>query len=326
MGIRTDIDIQIDGDDLRTLIEQYKYGRYCEDVTLPLERSRLVVLDLVQQHQSRDDSKCVADFSPSGQLLGVLLFRLSQWDTDHFGYNVAIIDWVITAESDYDQKREIVDALLEQFHAWCPTAGIRFVSVKVPAMDLPAVHSFERWGFRYIESWIYNNYNLDKADEFEKPSWELRLAKPDDCSVLLDYSKGAFVTQRFHADPYIARDKADSLYEKWILTAFQDPRQDILVLDIENKPVASMIYYRNDLRQHLGLQFAMWKMALLDPASRGKGVGTNFFVSLLHHHGEEGLDVVDSGLSMRNLASLNLHIKLNFKVTSMLVTFHKWMG
>jgi RimJ/RimL family protein N-acetyltransferase len=86
-----------------------------------------------------------------------------------------------------------------------------------------------------------------------------------------------------------------------------------------------MIYYSSDLREYFGLQFAMWKMALLDPMNRNKGLGTDFFIACLHYHREEGLDVVDSGLSIRNLSSLNLHIKLNFKITSTLVTLHKWL-
>jgi len=142
---------------------------------------------------------------------------------------------------------------------------------------------------------------------------------------MLDYSKGAFATQRFHADPYIDPDKADSLYRKWILTAFEDPHQQILVLDVDNSPLAFMITQRIDLRQCFGLQFVVWRMALLDPSSRGRGWGTKFFVSLMHHHRKEGIDVVDSGVTMRNLASLNLHSKLHFKIVCIRVTFHKWL-
>jgi GNAT superfamily N-acetyltransferase len=325
MDVMMGINIKMDNGELEALIEQYKYGRYCEDPCLPLEGSRRFVFNHVRQYLSHDESKCVAAFSSTGQILGLLIFKLSQWDTEHFGYNVVVINSVITRELDYDQKLEIASALLEQFHIWCQAAYVRFVSVRVPALDLPVVHSLERWGFRYIESWIYNKYDLNKVDRFGKTPYELRLAQPDDCGVMLDYSGGAFSTQRFHADPHIVRHKADSLYEKWILTAFKDPSQHILVLDIENRPVAFMIYYKNDLRQYFGLQFAMWKMALLDPGSRGRGWGTEFFIALIHYHRRDGLDVVDSGLSMRNLVSLDLHNKLHFKVISTVVTFHKWL-
>lgn len=325
MHVTTGVDVQMDDDDLESLIEQYKYGRYCEDRNLPIEASRRFMLHHVQRYVSNDDSNYVTAFSSSGQIMGVLLFKLSQWDTEHFGYNVVVIDSVIVRDLVHDHKLEIVNALLEQFYVWCQATDVHFVSAKVSALDLPAIHSFERCGFRYIESWIYNKYDLNSVDEIGKTPCEVRLALPDDCSVMLDYSKGAFITQRFHADPNIVPEKADSLYKKWILTAFSDPNQRILVLDVENRPVAFMIYYKNDLRQYFSLQFAMWKMLIVDPAGRGRGLGTDFLIALMHYHRRECLDVVDSGLSMRNLGSLNLHFKLNFKVISTLVVLHKWL-
>jgi RimJ/RimL family protein N-acetyltransferase len=284
------------------------------------------MLDHVRDYLSRGDSECAAAFSSSGELVGIALFKLSQWDTEHFGYNGAIIESIMTKGVGFEQRQEIAAALLEQFGIWARAANVRFVSVKIPALDLPVVHSCECGGFRYIESWIYNKHDLHPVEELGEARYRLRLARPDDCSVMLDYAKGAFVTHRFYADPHIPQQKADSLYDKWILTAFRDSRQEIAVLDVENRPAAFMIYYKEDLRHYFGLQFAMWKMAVLDPASRGKGLGTDFFIALMHHHRQDGLEVVDSGLSMRNLASLNLHNKLRFKVVSALVTFHKWLA
>ena len=65
-------------------------------------------------------------------------------------------------------------------------------------------------------------------------------------------------------------------------------------------------------------------MALICPDSRDKKIGVDFLMSVLLYHKREGLDVVDSGLSIRNLASLNLHNKMGFKTFFTLVTLHKW--
>jgi len=97
------------------------------------------------------------------------------------------------------------------------------------------------------------------------------------------------------------------------------------VLELENKPAAFMIYWENDLRQYFGRQFIIWKMVLLDPANRGKGLGTDFYAALKHQHHSDGFDVIESGLSIRNRASLNLCSKVGFKSGSSLVTFHKWL-
>jgi GNAT superfamily N-acetyltransferase len=214
---------------------------------------------------------------------------------------------------------------LGRLHTWCTANDIRFLSARVPALNLPAIHALEHGGFRYIETWIYNKCDLGSVDESAAAAPKPRVAQPDDCDVMVDYSRDAFVTQRFHADPHIAPQKAESLYEKWILTAFSDPQQRILVLDMHSRPVAFVIYHTNDLRQYLGRRYATWTMVLVDPASRAKGLGTGFFNAFLTHHKREGLDVVDSGVSMRNLPSLNFFTKLNFKIVSTVVTYHRWI-
>jgi L-amino acid N-acyltransferase YncA len=258
-------------------------------------------------------------------LQGLLLFKLSDWDTHHFGINTSLIDFVVVEETEREKKAAITERLLIKYQRWCEANKIRFVVVKIPALDLPVIHAFEKNGFRFMENWIYNKYELRHLDRQSKQPLELRLIKPAELDQMISFSKGAFVTHRFHADSHIPKERAEALYEKWIQTAFRDPKQRILVHEKDGKPAAFMIYYPSDLRSYFHLRFAQWKMALLDPSLKGRGLGTNFFLSLLHYHLKEGLDVVDSGLSSNNLTSLNLHNKLNFKIFCNLVTFHKWI-
>src|SRR4030042_126347 len=316
MDIKVQIANIVNEAELEALIHQYKYGRYCEVGSLPIENSQRLMFDHLLQLTTQANTQVIESYSLSGELVGTLFFRLSQWDIEHFGYNVAIIEAIIPKRLGYENELDISEILVKNFLAWCESEKIRFVSVKIPSLDIPVIHGLEYWGFHYIENWIYNKYDLTKLDSLSKPPYQLRLADSGDFDLMVDFSHEAFLSQRFHADAHIAHDKEDSLYEKWIRTAFNDQNQKVLVLDIKDRPAAFMIYYPSDLGEYFGLQFAMWKMALLDPKNRSKGLGTDFFIACLYYHREEGLDVVDSGLSIRNLASLNLHIKLNFKVTS----------
>jgi len=326
MDLEIKVNPKIEDEGLSNLLKQYRYGRYCEDPSLPIEMSHKFILDSIKAYLAHDDAQCVAVFSFSGEILGMATFKISKWDTDHFGYRVAIIDSIIIKESDYFNKLNVAGAILKQLHLWCKTSNVRFVSIRVSALDLSVIHSLEQCGFGYIGSRIYNKYDLDSLGKFKKRPYKLRLASSSDLSKMVHFAKGAFVTQRFHADPCIPQDKAESLYEKWISTAFTDHKQKILVLDIKNKPAAFMVYYKNDLRKYFNTQFAMWKLCLVDPEKRGKGLGFDFFTALMYYHRKEGLDIIDSGISMRNLASFRLHNKHDFKVISTCVTFHKWLG
>ncbi len=310
--------------DLQTLVDGSRFGRYLEDASLPADGARRLVFANLQALVARADTLTIAAYSPAGEIEGLLVFRLSAWDTEHFGFPFATIESLLTAPAGRERQLAVAGKLLESFGDWCSSEKVRFVSTRVPALDLAVIHALEDAGFRFIESWVYNKFDLARVPEVPEPP-ALRLSVPGDMDVMLEYSTSAFATQRFHADGKFDPAKADSLYRKWIETAFHDPNQLIAVLESEGKPKAFMVYYKSDLREYVGRQFAMWKMALLDPASRGKGLGTQFFAALARHHAGEGLDVIDSGLSLRNLASLNLHNKNQFKVVSTIATFHKWM-
>jgi GNAT superfamily N-acetyltransferase len=316
---------EIDRATLESLLSTYEYGRYCEDKSLPLDPARQLVLDRLLQYLAQPDSRRIAAYSPAGELLGLITFKISDWDSEHFGVTTAIIETIVTRKLDYEKELYLANTLVRKFLDWSKTSEVRFVSVKVPSKDLPVVHGLESNGFHFIESWIFNKFDLSRLEDLSEPSHKLRLARPEDRDFMVEYSHDAFSTHRFHADAHIPRKRADSLYEKWILTAFDDPHQEILVLDSDQRPAAFMIYYLSDLRPYFGQQYVMWKMGLLDPQSRSKGLGRLFFTSLLYHHRAGGFDVVDSGLSIRNIASLNLHTRLNFKITCSLVTFHRWL-
>jgi RimJ/RimL family protein N-acetyltransferase len=309
--------------DLAALAGSHLYGRHCEDVSLQLADSQRYLL-----HQMRNaltgtsGAECVQALNAKGETLGLILFRLSPWDTDHFGYRCGVIDWIVIRENDYALRTSIARALLSHFEKWMKEEKIRFASCRTSALDLAVVNSFERVGFDLIESYVYNYFDTRSLPDERQPA--LRLAVPADEDIMRVCSVGAFDTQRFHADPRVAKDKATSLYDNWIRTSFRDPKTRTLVLEENGAPVAFMTYFDSDLTEFFGCKFAMWKMALINPEYRGKGIGTRFFRALVHHHREEGLQIVDSGVSMRNLASINLHNKAGFKIVSTQLTFHKW--
>lgn len=262
--------------------------------------------------------------SSADQSDGFMVFRKSGWDTEHFGLNTVIIDCFVLNQNDYLKKEKTFKSIYEDFMAWCLKEKIKFVVARISSLDLFTINELIHKGFDFIESWAFNKYDLRKHTS-NPLSLKLRRAKESDLEYMLEYSKHAFNTQHFHADRHIPYEKAEGVYKKWIITAANDPNQRILVYDHEEIPSAFMIYYSNDLSKYYNLKFAQWKMALLNPKVRGIGIGTSFFSSLFDYHKNEGFDFVDSGLSLRNIVSLNLHNKVNFKIVSIQVSLHLWI-
>ena len=305
------------------LLDGYKMGRYGEDKSLDDIQSALLLHHTLIDYIKKSGKYILAK-DITGIVKGILLFRKSEWDTDHFGYNVGVIDYLITVQEKDFVKTEIASTLLNSFDNWSKEQQIKFVSTKIPSLDLAVLHAVEKYGFGYIENWIYNHYDIRHLKKEEKSLLKIRFGVPSDEEFMIKYSKGAFATQRFHADLKIDANKADLLYEKWIRTAFLDPNQEIAVYDYEGVPTAFMIYYKHDLSNYFNLKFAMWKMGFVNPALGQRGIGYEFVRSLFQFHADQNLDIIDSGLSIRNIPSVNWHNKLNFKITSTLVTFHKW--
>lgn len=309
---------------LDRLVAGYRYGRYCEDPQIPLERSQRHERFLLEAALHRPGA-VVFSVEEGGELQGILVARDSAWDREHFGYGVAVLDWILLPEEGYAKDRAVANRLVEGLMDWCRERGVRFASMRLSSRHLPAVHALEAAGFRYVESYIYNVVSLARMPAVTEPAEPLRHARPEDHAVMRRYAQGAFTTHRFHADPLVDSTKAESLYGKWIDSAFADPERQILVMEHEGRPVAFMVYRDEDYRDTLGLRSASLNMGLLDPEARGRGLGTRFYQALFAHFRRQGFDIVESGLSMRNQVSLNWHNRTGFRVVSTHVTLHRWL-
>ena len=315
---------QLDRRDVEQLLEGYSVGRFCEDRTVDLADARRYVAHLTMDAaQGAGRRYCLAR-SDDGLVLGLLLFGLSDWDTGHFGFPYAGLNFFSLRPEASDGEAAL--ALLDVLDAWCADNAVRFLSCKLPALALDEIHALEERGFGYVENSLYNMVSLRGPEDGDRDLPTLRLAGPEDAPVMVEYAKGAFSSQRFYADRNFDRAKADSLYERWIYSSFDSEDMRTLVLDVEGEPGAFMMYLPMDLREYFGFRTAKWEMAVVGPALRGQGLGTTFFQALLRTHREQGFDRVDSILTLRNLHSLNLHNKLLFKGLSVEVTLHRWSG
>ncbi len=306
------------------LIDKYFYGRFLEDERFSLNSSKLLMRDNFIDFLKKDFHNYFLVFDNSNNPCGLMFFKESIWDKEHFGYNVSVIDYVITVQNDYEKSKQITSILLKHFDDWCLDKKIKFVTFKIPSKDLAVIHEVENNKFLYIENWIYNSFDLRKYKSDNISKLRLRYADKSDENYMIEFSKGSFNSHRFHADKMIDINKADSLYEKWIRNAFDDPNQKIVVYDHGKTPSAFMIYRIVDFENYFNCKFAMWNMGLVNPDLKRMGIGYDFIRALFLLHKKEGIDMIDSGLSIRNIPSLNWHNKLNFKITSTLVTFHKW--
>lgn len=312
-------------DDLAPLFRKYFYGRYCGDRSLDLQASRR--LELNQLYSYLQQSPITAWLAiRGGAIVGVLGLRKSQWDTDFWGVNYANIDYLMAHDADAGNRKAIIEELAQTMDEWSRQERLDFISARVDTFDLPTAHVLENHEFKYIETTITNSFDLKRLDPTPPENYVIRIARPDEVDLLIDLSRDGFLTHRFFADTRFPQQKAHEMYRLWVHNSLaHDSNWTTVVLEKEGRVRGFVTYRVEDLTSYFGMNFVKWRMAAIGKDERGKGHGVDLFMGAMKYvHGQAG--VVDSGLTIRNIQSFNLHTKLNFKLICSSITFHKWFN
>jgi len=310
-------------DNFISLFREYTYGRYCSDWTLDLEASRRLELDRLFSYIQQNPANCWLATGENG-IVGLLGLHLSKWDTDFWGIKYANIDHLITIGPEDDFSKMVMKKLVQKADKWCQSEQIDFVVARADVLDLVTVQTLEEHGFKYIETTITNTLDIKHLDPVSSKDYVIRLARPEETDLLVDFSLDAFPTHRFYAEKRFSTAKVDEMYRQWVRNALTNISVwTTVVLEKDSKVLGFMTYAIEDVSPYFGMSFIKLRMACLDKKERGKSHGVDLFngvVKFVHSQG----DVIVSGLTIRNIHSFNLHTKLNYKLKCSSNTFHKW--
>lgn len=313
-------------EEIARLFDDFELGRYCADWSLPRVGARALEGDALFTLVRRPSSVVfyATGVGTPSRLVGVLVAERSAWDTDFWGIDYVSVDALHVAGESEGVREEIAGELLDEFHRWCAAERVRFVCTRVEMLDLAVIHAVESRGFRYIETTLANSVDLRTAQFSLPPGYTIRPPRPSETQLLVDMTVDAFLTHRFYADPGFPKDKVDEMYQRWVTSSLQSPAWTTIVLDLDGVAHGFFIYRTEDLREHIGLRITKWRMGVLGVESRASGHGMALFEGAMNHVSASS-DIVDSGLSLRNLKSFNLHSKLGFRGLSFSATYHKWL-
>jgi len=310
---------------IKALVSEYGYGRYCSvNSQLPIDSSQRYIADQITEYCTNGSNVCWV-IEKDSLIQGLLGTRKSVWDTEIFGFNVGVLDYLISRNIDYKNELIVKNHLLEQCARWCQQENISFITARADTLDLSTIHALEQHSFQYIETTVINSYNVHNKSNLPNSDYRVRPICSNEIDKIVSLTKGAFPLHRFSADPLFSKLNADRVYEKWVSSCYKKDNCHIAVMDVDNNPAGFFLYSLKNLTEYFGLRFAMWQLAALSPRFRGKGLGHQLFLSTMGFLSDKA-DIIDSGLTMRNIVSLNLHNKLGFKTISSVVTFHKWVG
>ncbi len=187
-----------------------------------------------------------------------------------------------------------------------------FAFAKVGVRQLARVHAVERLGFRLIDTSVV----LDKR-RIESPAprpCEIRFAEAGDEDGVADLARASFSFSRFHLDPRIPHQTADTLKSEWARNFFHGRRGDRMVVAVDGGRVVgfNQILFGDD----------GWTIDLIavDAGWRRRGVA-----GAMIRFAEAELtdaDIVRVGTQLANLPSIQLYESLGFRLSQAQYVFH----
>ena len=248
--------------------------------------------------------------------------RISQWDEAHFGFKMAMINWLIYP--DTKMSRTKMDKLLGDCISFLRDNDVKFVSAHISGEDLLALHLLEDKGFRYYQTTAYPIAQCTNLPYKTDPN--VRLWQETDLATVMQFAKhNQFRYGHYYCDNKFDKKTVDLMYEKWIRTSWnnEDP---IAVIEYEGKVAGYFAFVMDDeLSRGTKYKFGRMTSLAMDTSIRCKGLGSRLFRSVISIIGERGGEYVASEYSLKNYYSVRLHTKNLFYTVHEKVLLHLWL-
>ena len=303
--------------DLVDFMRTHAVSRYCDEAPFIGDAPCGYLLKRVVEDAGSADATAVAATS-GDRLLGLTVLRFPEWDEEHFGFVVGRVEHLQGVDE------EVLTCLVGEAVRQLEARNARMCSARLSGDALAAIHSLEAHGFRFQEQTLNPWYDLSNWDP--RVHGVTRPATPEDVPQLRAIARSAFRTDRFHRDCRFDKDKADGVYDKWVLSWHDNsrPGRYSRVLEVQGR-VAGLFTFEiiKPHGQH-GADVASLGLCGVDPSASGVGNGFRMYCDMVDEAAKLARFAV-ARVSAANPPVVNLFSKLGFRLTSSgEVTMHWW--
>jgi dTDP-4-amino-4,6-dideoxy-D-galactose acyltransferase len=294
------------------------YARYVPESAL----RRYATKRLMSLVSNPDSS--VTTIRRNGSIRGLACWRKLRWDTEMFGFPAARLELVLY-EGDYHEGRATVSDLIQRIVGDCRAAGVEHIVARIDANDLPTLHALEREGFEIIDGILTFSLRLPRERILPPASgFEIRHFQRTDLDDVLAIARSAYVFDRFHADPSLTREIADRVTETWVRCSCSGDA-DAVILACYAGTLAAYVTcnIHKETSDVLGTTFATIGMVATHSDFRGKGAGTCATIGALNWFQQQGVDVVEVGTQLANVAASRLYESNGFRLTASHLTLRR---
>jgi dTDP-4-amino-4,6-dideoxy-D-galactose acyltransferase len=175
--------------------------------------------------------------SPVGERVRRIEVRPLNWETDFFEERMGAL--VLTEERSYGPLNAQADTLSDELRSALREAeleGLRHLTMRVRAEDLPAIWAAERCGLRLMDVAVDLKFAFASTPLPPRGDRPVRLGRPDDIAAMRSMTVGAFGLTRFGVDPFFTQPQVDAFYATWATNLFAGLADAVLVAELDGQP------------------------------------------------------------------------------------------
>jgi len=262
----------------------------------------------------------------NNEVIAVVAIKDSNWDTHHFGYKCASIDYVlISNEVDTNLLSKPMEKLFCKIGDYANSEKIKFISVDIGADENIISSVLQNHNFKYILTWLDGVFQSKDKIPVIYEDHEVGIMKESE----LDYfqkiaSTCYFKGGRFFLDSNFESCAVNQMYAKLIMSSYQN--DDIMLAYRIKGESVGLFICRKILKFYK--YFDMLKVSsnrffVIDTKYRQNNIGYDLFARTLNHLMDYS-DIITTGFEVHNIPSLNLHKKFNFKFNYAHNVYHWW--
>lgn len=313
---------QIDTWELKNFLKSVRYPKFNLFPKVNNDRIQSYLFELID---NRIKDSTVFSYSVDSEIIALAIVRLLNWDSRHFGFKCESIDNVFyNYKASYEILNPAFEKIFLEIEQEASLNGVKFLSVSINAEDAFIASILQSLNFKYVLTWIDGIYNSGKKINLNYPDHKLEPVKESEIEYFKDIaSRNYFNAGRFYLDRNFDISLVNSMYSELVNSSYEN--QDIMLsYRIKNKPVGLFICKKIvEYPLFENLRVAPLRFLIVDPEVREKQIGYEIFAGTLNYLTDR-CDIVTTGLEVHNLPSLNLHMKMNFKINYAHNVFHWW--
>ncbi|MDD5530065.1 MAG: GNAT family N-acetyltransferase [bacterium] len=260
------------------------------------------------------------------EIITLLSVNNLYWDTQHFGFKCAKIDYLLTNKNlDNCIIEKSLEQVLIMFQRYCLESNIKFVSTSIDSGDIITNLAVQRTGFSYILTWIDGVFTDSNKVPEVKDDVDAGIIKAEEIDYFTKISSvNYFQGGRFYLDKNFDRKLINKMYANLIKSSYNS-KDIMLVYRINNQPVGLFICKKVvSYKSFSNLKVAHLRYLVVAPEFRNRKVAYDLFIKTIEFLKNKS-DLITTGLEIHNLPSLNLHMKIGFKFNYTHNVYHCWV-